>query len=108
MLSALTEQDIILHLANWFDIRKFPFQLPRSFVYGWESDYWTMEASGITREYEIKISRADFLKDRRKQKHSTPEAGANFFYYVCPKDLIKKEDVDPKYGLIYVSEYGNC
>lgn len=107
-LCALTEQEIIIHLADWLDIRRFPFQMPRSFIYSWESDYWTMQADGITREYEIKISRSDYFKDRLKEKHSTPEAGANFFYYVCPKDLIKKEEVDPKYGLIYVNEWGSC
>lgn len=108
MLSALTEQDIIVHLAKWLDIRRYPFQLPRSFVYKWESDYWSMTAEGVTREYEIKISRSDYFKDAQKEKHQRTEDGANFFYYVCPKDLIKKEEVDPKYGLIYVSEWGSC
>jgi len=103
----MTENEIIAHLACWCDTREYPFQMPRSFIYGWESDYWSMTASGVTREYEIKISRADYFKDAKKHKHSDINQGANFFYYVCPKDLIRKEEVDSKYGLIYVSKYGS-
>jgi len=80
--------------------------MPCSFIYGWESDYWAMTQDGETREYEIKTSRSDYLKDKLKDKHQRTEEGANYFYYVCPTDLIKKEEVDKKYGLIYVSEYG--
>lgn len=104
----MTEKDIILHLADWLDIRRFPFQMPRSFVYKWESDYWAMDATGVTREYEIKISRSDFHRDRHKEKHGKPEEGPNFFYYVCPTGLIKPEEVAKNYGLIYVTEYGSC
>lgn len=99
----MTEESIIKDLASWLDQRKYPFQLPRAFIYGWESDFWCMTAGGETREFEIKISRADYANDKKKSKHSDCSKGANYFYYVCPKDLISKEDVDQKYGLIYVS-----
>lgn len=91
----------------WLDNRKFPYQIPRAFIYGWESDFWCMTNSGETREFEIKISRSDYAADRKKEKHSDSTKGANYFYYVVPENLITKEEVSGKYGLIYVSSDGN-
>lgn len=99
----MTEADIVNKLFWWTDERKFPWQLANSFVYKWECDYWTMTQGGETREFEIKISRGDFLIDAKKDKHKSTD-GANYFYYVCPFDLIKKDEVDKRYGLIYVGE----
>lgn len=101
----MTELDIIKELAKWVDHVKYPFQIPNAFIYGWECDYWAMDNRGIAREFEIKISRSDYFNDGKKDKHKAAN-GANYFYYVCPKDLIKKEEVDQKYGLIYVWDSG--
>jgi hypothetical protein len=101
----MNEMWIIQQLAMRIDDKKFPFQMARSFIYNWECDYWTMTQGGETREFEIKISRGDYFKDQEKDKHKTLN-GANFFYYVCPKDLIKKSEVDRKYGLMYVWDTG--
>jgi hypothetical protein len=96
---------IVKQLALWIDDRKYPFQIANAFIYSWECDYWAMDQSGITREFEIKISRSDYFVDAKKEKHLGAK-GANYFYYVCPKDLIKKNEVDPKYGLIYILDGG--
>lgn len=101
----MTEFEIIKELAKRIDERKFPFQMPNAFIYSWESDYWAMTANGVTREFEIKCCRSDYFNDAKKDKHKECN-GANYFYYVCPKDLIKKNEVDKKYGLIYVFEDG--
>lgn len=101
----MDELAIIKVLAKHMDNEKFPFQAARVFIYSWECDYWTMTQEGETREYEIKISRSDYMIDKKKEKHKS-ENGANYFYYVCPDGLIKKEEVDSKYGLIYVSPEG--
>ena len=101
----MTEKEIINWLAKTIDHNKFPYQIPNAFIYGWESDFWTMTAAGETREFEIKISRSDYLIDAKKDKHKDCN-GANYFYYVCPKDLIKAEEVDKKYGLLYISQDG--
>lgn len=103
----MTEEIIIKHLASSIDNRKYPYQLPRAFIYNWESDYWALDTNGITKEFEIKTSRQDYFNDAKKDKHKVCN-GANFFYYVCPKGLILKSEVDKKYGLIYISEYGNA
>lgn len=103
----MTEEIIIKHLSFWLDNRKFPFKIPRAFMYGWECDFWCTTCEGETREFEIKISRADYAIDRKKDKHNDLTKGANYFYYVCPTNLIAKEEVFGRYGLIYVSETGS-
>lgn len=97
----MNEAKIINILTHWTDDRKFPWQLANSFIYKWECDFWTMTSYGETREFEIKISRSDFLIDAKKDKHAATN-GANYFYYVCPNDLIRKNEIDNRYGLIYV------
>lgn len=97
----MTEADIIRILTMTLDTKRFPFQMPNAFIYGHECDYWAMDEAGITREYEVKISRADYFKDAEKHKHITLDS-ANYFYYVVPQGLIKPDEVDKKYGLIEV------
>lgn len=102
----MTEKDIIQELTRWIDNREYPYQVPNAFIYSWESDYWALDAKGVAREFEIKISRSDYIVDAKKEKHQS-DKGANYFYYVCPKDLIKKEEVDKRYGLIYIWPTGH-
>jgi hypothetical protein len=102
----MTETDIIKVLAGATDHRLYPYMCQNIFIYAWECDYWTMTKGGETREFEIKISRHDYFNDAKKDKHKT-ESGANFFYYVVPEGLIQKEEVNSKYGLIYVTEAGS-
>lgn len=102
----MTEKDIIQKLSGWIDNQEYPYQVPNAFIYGWESDYWVLDVKGIAKEFEIKISRADYFADAKKLKHQQ-DSGANYFYYVCPKDLIKKEEVDKRYGLIYIWDGGH-
>lgn len=79
-------------------------------------------------EFEIKISRADYLRDfsktiqlpreRRteadwnKRKHDLLkdryDLGPSYFWFVCPVGLIDKAEVPEYAGLYYVSEVGGC
>lgn len=101
----MTEKQIIKDLSIYLDKRRFPYRIPNCFIYGWECDYWCLTANGESREFEIKTSRADFLKDAKKNKHKN-DSGANFFYYICPTDIIKEIDIPQKYGLIYWNTAG--
>jgi hypothetical protein len=49
--------------------------------------------------YEIKVSRGDFLQDEKWRGYLP---FCNEFWWVCPKDLIKKEEIPEGCGLIYV------
>ena len=53
------------------------YQLSNSFVYGWESDFFSMTKSGYAQEVEIKISRGDFFADFKKTKHQLFDAIIN-------------------------------
>lgn len=63
--------------------------------------YWTSVL------IEVKVSRSDFLKDRKKVFRNIPENGAGEFrYYCCSTDLIKKNDLPEHWGLLYCNDKG--
>lgn len=84
-----------------------------------EADVIAINPSDFVVEYEIKCSRSDFKADRKKvRKHKTYlgthsynkrifKGVPNRFYYVCPKGLLKAEDMFAYSGLIYVDDRGN-
>ena len=56
---------------------------------------------------ECKVSRADFLKDKNKYFRQNSKTGmGNLRIYLCPKDVIKIEDLPKKWGLMYCDEKG--
>lgn len=93
-----------------------------------EMDLCSITAAGLVHEYEIKLSRSDFLADRKKKhKHpqlaliasgvmSVPEepfrwqpgprirniTSPNYYSYVTPFEMVGIEEVPPYAGLIYV------
>ena len=51
---------------------------------------------------EVKVSRGDFLSDKKKPHRVDPTKGmGGWRFYVCPEDVIKPEDLPPKWGLLY-------
>jgi len=65
--------------------------------------------SGISSLIEAKVSRTDFLKDKKKHFRKHPELGmGKYRFYACPTNLIKEEELPKNWGLIYVSEKGRC
>jgi hypothetical protein len=63
---------------------------------------WTKPCVTI---YEVKVDRQDFLRDSKWPQYIEY---CHRFYFACPKDLIKPEDIpDPRVGLIWVYENGN-
>jgi hypothetical protein len=94
------------------------YRVENLWVYDWESDSLSFTKSGYVYECEIKISRADFFNDKKKErKHQILEGTyslkkyeknypkrPNYFYYVVPEDLIKPEEIPPYAGLIYITE----
>lgn len=92
------------------------YLLHNAFIYrwDWESDLFVLKDSGFSWEFEIKISRNDYKKDFTKfKKHKLLEETRknktskhiipNKFWYVVPKDLIKKEEIPEYAGLMYFS-----
>jgi len=68
--------------------------------------------SGKLYEYEVKISRSDFLADKKKRKQKfngtnglmVDKWNANFFSYVCPTGLIKMNEIPDFAGLYYYAD----
>jgi len=58
---------------------------------------------------EVKVSRADFLRDKKKYFRYYEEMGVgNLRYYACTRGLIGPLEVPDGWGLIYVSPNGNA
>lgn len=55
---------------------------------------------------ECKVSRSDFLSDKKKPHRS--KGMGNWRFYSCPKGMIKKEELPEKWGLIYVDDNGKA
>ncbi|MDD5355028.1 MAG: hypothetical protein PHY56_00595 [Candidatus Omnitrophica bacterium] len=63
--------------------------------------------NGISILIECKMSRQDFLMDKKKTFRILPETGMGTYrYYICPEGLIKEDDLPPKWGLLYVDDKG--
>jgi hypothetical protein len=51
---------------------------------------------------EVKVSRSDFLADKKKQFRKYPMLGmGDWRFYLCPPDLIKPEELPSGWGLLY-------
>jgi hypothetical protein len=105
----ISELPIQKRLASFLSARKYFFI--NTYFFQNESDVLTFTHSGMSYEYEIKLTRSDFFCDVKKPRHKkmlraltkqgkTPFV-ANRFYYVVPTGLVKIEEVPEYAGLIY-------
>lgn len=71
-------------------------------------------AGNVTTAYEIKASRADFIKDiKNAQKQRGARLYSDYFYYVAPKGVINENEVPLWAGLMEIdidnnSDYFRC
>lgn len=105
---------IFNRLINFIRQNPSDIVIPNYYSGRWEMDVCRITRADICYEYEIKISRADYLKDFKKEiesyrngkqnKHELQLAGkriSSHFYFVCPAGLIDKDEIPKNYGLIY-------
>lgn len=60
--------------------------------------------TGRTMLVECKVSRSDFLADRKKRFRARPEQGLGLYrYFMAPKGLIKVDELPARWGLLEVS-----
>lgn len=67
-------------------------------------DAWVMKRSWVNPciiGYEIKISKSDFISDTKWKKYLDY---CNVFYFVCPPQTIRKEELPAEAGLYYTSK----
>lgn len=70
-------------------------------------DAWAMVkswAKPCATGYEIKVSRSDFLRDKKWPAYLPM---CNELYFVCPPNVIKPEECPEPCGLMYVASTGN-
>ena len=70
-------------------------------------DAWAMRKAWIhpcATGYEIKVDRNDFMNDKKWPSYLP---FCHEFYFVCPSELISKEEVGSEAGLIWVAKSGN-
>lgn len=85
--------------------------LPRFTPPRWhENDICRVTKAGVWYEYEIKISRSDFLRERTTktkkvtQLETDPSRGPNYYYFVCPIHMLRIEEIPSYAGLIVVDK----
>jgi len=111
----MSEQEIVEILHNKYE-RHSKYKVANIFVFdqSLETDFFVLlKQSGYCYEIEIKVSRADFFKDFKKdKKHIWLKTGLfegfenkfrpNRFYYCVPENLIKIEEIPEYAGLMYI------
>lgn len=56
---------------------------------------------------EVKVSRSDFLADKKKWFRQNPKQGlGDYRSYLCPEGVIKKYDLPEKWGLLWINDKG--
>lgn len=113
----MTEKDI---QAKMFRKFKHKYVFLNTFFFSGECDWISFLHSGYCYEIEVKTSKADFLRDFKKKKHSIMSAlhktkrpsdldkkAPNKFYFICPEGVVEKKDVPAYAGLYVVSKWGN-
>jgi len=105
---------IILHLLKYGRKDPSEIMIPNFFMYMYEMDCFKLiPKTQFVIEYEIKISRADYFNDFKKNykpyqrpalyKHQELAAGraANRFFFIVPTGLVSSEEVPHYAGLMY-------
>jgi len=103
-------------LASYCIQRQHQIYVPnfQAFPY-FENDLASITKAGLSHVFEIKCSRSDFLKefgpgrasriksDRLNQYERRDCRGANYFWLVCPENIIKSMDEIPEWaGVIWL------
>lgn len=118
-----TETEMQLALFSWLEFRGRTMILPNFTPRSWqECDMFSITTALYFHEIEVKVSRADFRADFRKEEKHLVLAGKaakeiltsigwkprelcppRTFHYACPEGLLSESDVPEYAGLIWVS-----
>jgi hypothetical protein len=67
-----------------------------------QPDVFAVGNDGQTYLIEVKVSRADFLNDRKKPHRSNETLLGNWRWYCAPSGIIEPHEVPPGWGLIQI------
>jgi hypothetical protein len=123
-----TEMDVAAAVWRKWGVKGL--SAPNIHHFAFESDVLVLRDSGTLIEYEIKLTKADYMNDFKKKARINPNnknnrapqifinekglttrheylqsgLGANMFYYVLPTELIERVEVPEFAGIISVRE----
>jgi hypothetical protein len=85
----------------------------------WEADIYSITSAGYGQEYEIKLTRADFVQDAQKERRTTTKGvtlkkfeellagrGPRVFYYVVPETLLPELEIPEFAGVMTFRQRG--
>ncbi len=106
-----SKMQVILNTYLYKDLQH-KFITPNIHIANWESDLISVTHSQYIREYEIKLSKSDYIKDFKKvKKHTNLNAHTScisMFYYVIYGFKLEIEDLPEYAGLMIVKKKKYC
>lgn len=106
----MTHSELVSHAHRWLENQRICRVALKEFnggVNGEIPDVLGIGRWGNSVLIECKVSRADFLGDKKKNFRINYEKGmGKYRIYACSWGLIKVEELPEKWGLIYINEKG--
>lgn len=97
---SMTHAEMVECACSWLK-RKYPIVISEMVSGASETPDAIGFDSGTTTIVECKVTRADFLRDKKKWFRQNPEQGmGNYRYFLTLPGVIKPEEVDEKWGLL--------
>jgi len=110
----MTEADIQKRLMYAWHVQSMLCTTGMFLWEGFECDFARVTRASYLYEYEIKVTRPDFLADFKKKagrlgptKHEMIQEGRSplkYFSFVSPKGVLKQEDIPERYGWYEVND----
>jgi hypothetical protein len=108
-MKVLSHADLVEAGARWLFNKGFKVVLKELSTCSLEIPDCLGFNSGHSFLLEAKATRSDFLSDKKKHFRRSPWQGMGLRRsYICPKYLIKPEELPENWGLIYVNENGKA
>lgn len=111
MMHKLKEADIQLLLWKMLAEKRIFRVFPNIQLNRYEADLVALTRSGFLHEYEIKTTKADYLRDFRakigkhgQMEHKSFELKPNYFWVVAAFEIERIEDFPPYAGLLEVCQ----
>jgi len=103
-----THEQVIAKAARWAK-KKYPVVITEIVSTTRESPDVLAFGSNVSVVIECKISRSDFLKDKKKSFRKKTEMGmGRIRYYCAPAGIIEKHEVPDNWGLLIIGSTGKA
>lgn len=103
----MTHSDLVVRAKRWLlNRQKCAFVFTELATNGYQiPDALGFRSRGESILVECKVSRADFMGDRRKrERYAYRDRLGQFRFYMVPEGLIAPEEVPDVWGLLYVND----